>query len=212
MTSGTRQAATGAGRGPDHSAPRRAAAIATAVAVPLTVLLAFLLTRPGTRPGTSGQPGAASGTPRTGTGPVTVAAPEHADDATKAACVAVFARLPVQLGTLPARKTDSDSSFVAAWGEPATVLRCGVNRPGDLTPRSAALVVDVNGVQWLPKQAPAATVFTTIDRAVYIEVTVPSVRAFDPALSDAVRALPAVCAAQNASGTEPTTRLCTRRG
>lgn len=144
---------------------------------------------------------------------MTVAAPPSPNDATQAACVQVFAKLPVQLGDLAPRRTDTDSSFVAAWGDPAVVLRCGVSRPAALVPDASNFIISVDDVGWLPSQTKDADVFTSTDRAVYVEVTIPK-RIVDqplPTLADAVAVLPAVCLDQNPQGTVPTAKLCTRR-
>ncbi|MBV9821973.1 MAG: DUF3515 family protein [Actinobacteria bacterium] len=174
---------------------RRAAVIATAIAVPVTVLLAFLLS--------AGHPGGGSKpAPSSSVLPaVSVPAPPQPDDATQAACVKVFAKLPVQLGGLAPRRTDTDSSFVAAWGNPAVVVRCGVARSAIFGSPDAAQLVDVNSVLWQPDPQRDRTVYTTVDRAVAIDVTVPAGADQPlPLLAPAVAALPAVCTATDAAG------------
>jgi hypothetical protein len=168
------------------------------------VLLAFALT--------TGQ----QQKPKQSTGPlpgVSVAAPASPDTATQQACVKVFAGLPVELGGLAPRRTETDSSFVAAWGDPPVALRCGVVRPAELVPQSAELIIRVNEVDWLPHQLSDSTVFTTIDRSVYIELTVPKKQAAPPLpqVSNAVKVLPAVCQSQNSQGSVPAAKLCTNR-
>jgi len=142
---------------------------------------------------------------------VTVAAPPSPDAATQAACVRVFAKLPVQLGDLVPRKTDTDSSFVAAWGEPAIVFRCGVAKPAVLGSPQAAQLLDVNGVIWQPDPRRNATVYTAVDRSVYLEVTVPAGADQPlPLLAPAVQALPQRCTATDAAGhtTNPKLPVC----
>ncbi|HEY2765107.1 MAG TPA: DUF3515 domain-containing protein [Pseudonocardiaceae bacterium] len=56
----------------------------------------------------------------------------------------------------------------AAWGEPAVVLRCGVDRPAALTVTSRLL--DVSGVQYLGLPG---GVWVVVDRPVYVSVTLP---------------------------------------
>ncbi len=131
----------------------------------------------------------------------------------EADCVKVFAKLPVQLGDLAPRIVHSDSTFVAAWGDPAVVLKCGTPRPAELVGQSAALVIRINDVDWLPHQSGDATEFTAIDRSVYLQVTVPKRQSSDPlaVLSDAVKALSSVCSSQNSQGTVPEAQLCTNR-
>ena len=182
--------------------------IATALALPITVVLAFLLTAHGSGPrsGSTATPSATGPLPA-----VTVAAPPSPSAATERACIAVFAKLPVQLGTLAPRKTDTDSSFVVAWGDPAIVLRCGVAKPAVLGSPQAAQLLDVNSVIWQPDPQKTQTVYTTVDRAVYIEVTVPAGADQPlPLLAPAIQALPQLCTAADAAGntTNPTLPLC----
>ncbi len=142
---------------------------------------------------------------------VTVAPPPSPDTATQQACVKVFATLPVQLGTLAPRKTDTNSSFVAAWGDPAVVLRCGVSRPAILGNPQAAQLLDVNSVIWQPDPQKAQTVYTAVDRSVYIEVTVPAgVDQPLPLFAPAVQALPQLCTASDSAGntTNPKLPIC----
>ena len=178
------------------------------MALPITVLLAFLLTAHG-----SGHRSGASSSP-SGTGPlpeVTVAAPPSPSVATQRACVAVLAKLPVQLGSLAPRKTDTDSSFVVAWGNPAIVLRCGVAKPAILGSPQAAQLLEVNSVIWQPDPRKNQTVYTTVDRSVYIEVTVPAGADQPlPLLAPAIQVLPQLCTASDAAGntTNPKLPLC----
>jgi Protein of unknown function (DUF3515) len=177
-------------RAPGSSPARRAALIASAIAVPITVLLAFVLT--------AGHSSTSTAKPLPA---VTIVAPPTPTDAVTAACTKVFEKLPVQLGTLNPRKTDSDSSFVAAWGNPAIVIRCGVARPPAAAFSSGAQTLGIDDVLWLPQPQKSQVVYTTIDRSVSIEVTVPANQ--DQPLSllaPAVDALPAICTGQDAAG------------
>ncbi|MEO6704162.1 MAG: DUF3515 family protein [Jatrophihabitantaceae bacterium] len=170
--------------------------IATALALPITVILAFVLTahgRGGTAHPASSSPGPLPAVP--------VAAPPSPSTAVQAACVKVFAKLPVQLGQLAPRRTDTDSSFVAAWGQPPTVVRCGVAKPAIYGTAQAAQLIDVNSVIWQPDPQKAQTVFTAVDRGVYVEVTVPAGADLPlTLLATAVQALPATCTATDAAG------------
>lgn len=169
--------------------------IATAIAVPVTVLLAFLLSAGHT--GDTAKPAPSESVLPA----VSVPAPPAPDDATQAACVKVFAKLPVQLGGLSPRRTDTDSSFVAAWGNPAVVVRCGVARSEVFGTPEAAQLVEVNSVLWQPDPQRDRTVYTTVDRGVAIDVTVPAGADQPlPLLAPAVSALPAVCTATDAAG------------
>jgi hypothetical protein len=166
------------------------------------VLLAFAFTAERSR---SDQHPATTSGPLPG---VTVAAPPAPDKATQAACVKVFAKLPVQLGGLAPRRTETDSSFVAAWGNPAIVLRCGVSKPATFGSPAAAALVDVNGVLWQPDPQQKQTVYTSVDRSVYIEISVPANQDQPlPLIAAAVTALPQICTATDAAGNTTNSKL-----
>ena len=173
------------------------------------MLLAFLLTAhldSGSGSGAPAHPSSAGPLPA-----VTVPAPPSPNPATQTACVKVFAKLPVQLGNLAPRRTDTNSSFVAAWGDPAVVLRCGVAKPAVFGNPEAAQLLDVNSVIWQPDPQKTQTVYTAVDRSVYIEVSVPAdVDQPLPLLAPAVQALPQLCTASDAAGnaTNPNLPLC----
>ena len=141
------------------------------------VVLAVLLAHPGhhgkkspTQSGTAGP----SALP-----PIRVSAPP-ANAAADAPCTKLLATLPITLADLPGRPAQSTWTYVAAWGDPAVVLRCGVPRPAQLRPGSSNLDIAINGVLWLPIQLKDSTVWTSVDRAAYIEVTVPKSYAQPP--------------------------------
>jgi hypothetical protein len=107
--------------------------------------------------------------------------------------------------------------FVVAWGDPAIVLRCGVNRPASLKPGSDKDLIaggDLSGAYYDVTRAGAANVYTAVDRAAYVSITIPSAyQGADqlPALNRAIiTAMPkAVC---STDPQEPdVTKLCTRR-
>jgi hypothetical protein len=108
------------------------------------------------------------------TDPLPVSSVE-APGATTASCTALVAALPDPLGQLPRRQLaqgdDPLLAGVAAWGEPAVVLRCGVPTPAELT--CAAPVQVVNGVTWLLLGGAGATTYLAVDRAVRVALTVP---------------------------------------
>lgn len=85
------------------------------------------------------------------------------------ACDLVMDALP---GTVDRASAQVREPYLATWGSPAIVLRCGVNRPEDLRPTSRCDVID--GVGWFAEQLPDGWRFTTIGRSGYVEVTVPS--------------------------------------
>jgi hypothetical protein len=130
------------------------------------------------------------------------------------ACAKVTAKLPVQLGPLAPRIVHAPS--VVAWGDPAVVLACGVGRPADLKPGSSTQFVTAGpdaGPFYDVTSSHGANVFTTVDRAAYISVTVPAKYQganVMPPLSRAIAAaLPPVC---STDPNEPDpAKLCTRR-
>lgn len=189
---------------------RRNSLIAAAIAVPVTVVVAFALApRPHSDAGSSSDPNAVLP-------PLSIAAPAL-DGAAESSCAQVMSAVPVQLGPLKPRVVHSNppTALVVAWGDPAVVLACGVTRPSELAPDSAALLININGVNWLPVQKDKQTVFTSIDRAVYVQVTVPKAQSVQPLplIADAVsKVLPTVCQVQAPGQTAPPqSSLCTRR-
>lgn len=177
---------------------RRAAVISSAVAVPVAILLAFAFTA-GRTPDPSGPSNASAAA----LAPLTIGA-LPANPGADADCVKVIEKLPVTLATLAPRRVFSTSADIVAWGDPPVVLECGVPRPGGLTPGSAAFVVDVGTgagrtAEWFPVKSATGTTLTTIDRAVYVQVTVPSSRqtadVLAPLSAAIAAALPAVCQA-----------------
>lgn len=192
-------------------AHRRAALIATAVTVPFVVIAALAIAA------ISGS-GTPSSPPRSSAplGPVSVPAPPP-NQAADSPCTLLLGKLPLSLptggATLPGRPAQSSWTYVAAWGDPVVTLRCGVPRPPQLTPGSSAELVVAHGVAFLPVQHGDTTVWTTVDRVVYVEVSVPRVypQQVIAVLADAIlAAMPnAVCSADPA---EPDpNKLCTRR-
>ncbi len=99
----------------------------------------------------------------------------EAPGATTPACAAVTAALPGELGGLPRRQIehgdDPSLTGVAAWGEPAVVLRCGIPTPAELT--CTAAVQEVDGVAWLPLSTGGDTTYFVVDRSVRVALTVP---------------------------------------
>lgn len=167
-----------------------------------------------------------SSTPKSNTGTtaralpaVSVPAPPP-NPAADTPCTALLADLPTSIpasnGALAGRPAESTWTYVAAWGDPAIVLRCGVPRPAQLVPNSSALLVPVNGVSFLPVNGKKDNVFTAVDRAAYIEITVPTSYLQPPLgpLADGIsKALKAVCLPQAAPGQPAVdqSKLCSRR-
>jgi hypothetical protein len=91
----------------------------------------------------------------------------------QASCPAVMAALPLELTGELSRPVDSDSLFAYAWGEPPIVLVCGVDRPAGFD-RGASLI-QIEGVQWyVDTTDPDATVWTAVDRPVYVRISLPA--------------------------------------
>ena len=76
------------------------------------------------------------------------------------------------------RAVEPSSDLTAAWGDPAIVLRCGVERPAEYEPTS--LLGTYDGVDWLPVEADDGYVFYATGRVAWIEVRVPSAYAPEP--------------------------------
>jgi hypothetical protein len=94
-------------------------------------------------------------------------------------CTALLTALPADLtsgsGTLPRRAIADPAPLGAlAWGpgRDPVVLRCGMERPAELTPISELL--DVSGVRWLEiKGDDAKSTWYTVDRSIYVALTIP---------------------------------------
>jgi hypothetical protein len=116
--------------------------------------------------------------PAADTGPLALSAVE-APAARSAECTALVGKLPRELPsgdrTLRRRPlAEPAPAGAAAWGGntgEAVVLRCGLPRPGDLTPTSD--LREISGVRWLPVAGTDATTWYVVDRAVYVALTVP---------------------------------------
>jgi hypothetical protein len=83
----------------------------------------------------------------------------------------------------------------AAWGaEQPVILRCGLDRPAELT-RTAALL-EINGVRWLRLAGPDATnTWVAVDRPVYVALTMSDAAGTGP-LQDVSTAITATLPAQ----------------
>ena len=123
------------------------------------------------------------------TGAVRVELPKASSPAELTACANLVKALPADVEGGHRRGAVGLDSHVGqralAWGSPATVLRCGVAEPAaivvggpDYTPLSNQYVQigDATGtyqVNWLIEDHGDSVTFTTTDRAVYVEITVP---------------------------------------
>lgn len=102
-------------------------------------------------------------------GPLAVPAVDQ-PGATGKACTVLMAALPSDLSGQQRRTLADSQPGVAAWGDSAVVLRCGLETPDELTCSSA--LEQISGVAWLRLSDPSATTFIAADRAVRIAVTV----------------------------------------
>ncbi|SEC07694.1 Protein of unknown function [Amycolatopsis tolypomycina] len=152
-----------------------AAALAVALAVAVAV---FALTRP---------------SPDSLAGPLPlVAVPAPAAGAP--ACTTLLGAVPTELtsnGTALKVRTLASPAPPAtvAWGaEDPVVLRCGLDRPPELTPTAQLRLV--NKVQWLQVPGEGTSTWYVVDREVYAALTVPDSAGTGPlqAVSDAVAA------------------------
>ena len=90
-----------------------------------------------------------------------------------ASCPALMSTLTLELTGRPSRRVHSDSPYAYAWGDPAVVLICGVDRPAGYVVGASA--IQINGVQWyVDATKPDTTVWTTIDRPVYVQISLPA--------------------------------------
>ncbi|MDG4823534.1 DUF3515 family protein [Asanoa sp. WMMD1127] len=145
---------------------RQAALIATAVAIPLAVIVAlvsfwqFSPDEPAAAPPTPGPQA---------TTPVRMAAPALSPRA-ETLCRALLSQLPTTLRDRPQRPVTEGQEQNAAYGDPAITLACGIPAP---TFPPTDLVSLFDRVCWHAADKADATVLTTVDREVPIQVTVP---------------------------------------
>jgi hypothetical protein len=84
-----------------------------------------------------------------------------------------MSNLPFDLTGQPSRRVRSATPYAYAWGDPPIVLRCGVPAPAGFVVGAGA--IQINGVQWyVDTSDPGATVWTTVDRPIGVEVRVPA--------------------------------------
>ena len=108
------------------------------------------------------------------TGPLAVAAAPQ-PGASGRYCAELMPKLPEDLITQQRRPLIDAQPGVAAWGDPATILRCGLADPAELT-CAAQLTrftgADGAGVEWLRLEESDAVTYLAVDRPVRIAVTV----------------------------------------
>lgn len=94
-------------------------------------------------------------------------------------CKALYADAPQEVAGQDSILVKDDTAV--AWGAPAIILRCGVEKPDALDRASACY--PVAGVDWFSETTSDGFVFTTVGRRFYVSVEVPD--DYDPA-SDAL--------------------------
>lgn len=145
---------------------------------------------------------------------VSVSAPADTSAATVTICARVISALPLELAGLDLRRTESKppSPSIVAWGDPPIVLRCGVSRPRELNPSLTKQLFQIDGVLFLPDRGSSDTVWTVVDRSVYLDVTVPNSYRQPPLgpIADAIsKVLRKPVCVQDPSA--PRSQQCTRR-
>jgi hypothetical protein len=145
------------------------------VLVPVVVAAVVLTNVLGDDDGTAGGPARVDGStvPQRADLPVLPLDVPPVTPEADARCPALMSQLPLDLAGEPSRRVQSDSPFAYAWGDPPVALICGVDRPEGFAPDSA--LIQINGVQWFVDDSdPDTTVWTAVDRPVYVEVTLPA--------------------------------------
>jgi uncharacterized protein DUF3515 len=112
------------------------------------------------------------------TGPLALAGVD-APDAKAPACAKLVGSLPATLPSKDEELTrlslaDPAPPAAAAWagerGEPV-VLRCGLPKPAEYAP--TAQLRTISDVNWLPIEGEGASTWYTVDRPVYVALTIP---------------------------------------
>lgn len=161
---------------PARTAPedplRRVAIIAAAVLVPVVVAAVVLTKLLGADDGDPARVDATTSPQRADLPVLPLEVPPVTAEA-DATCPTLMEALPLELVGEPSRRVLSDSPFAYAWGEPPVALICGAARPAGFAPDSA--LYQINGVSWFVDDTdPETTVWTAVDRPVFVEVTVPA--------------------------------------
>jgi Protein of unknown function (DUF3515) len=107
--------------------------------------------------------------------PVGAAEPSSAD---REPCRDLLDALPDRVADQEVRTVEPKDAWAAAWGDPAIVLTCGVQRPQDF--KRVSTCTTVNGVDWfIPEEQllagePVDLTMTTVNREQYVEVLLPA--------------------------------------
>ena len=118
------------------------------------------------------------------------------EDGGSARCADVVAALPTTVAGGPARET-SGGPGTAAWGDPAVLLRCGVEPPGATTQPCVGVPGPLGEVDWIVlANDDSGSIVRTFGREPAVEVEVPATYgpapvSVLPELSEAVSLVPA---------------------
>ncbi|MFF3207142.1 DUF3515 domain-containing protein [Streptomyces sp. NPDC002962] len=111
-------------------------------------------------------------------GDTSAAVPSPSASVTKL-CRNLDEALPSTVDDLGRGDPSPASALTAGWGNPAIILRCGVERPEKMSDENAD-GVEVDGVGWLLEERDGGAFrFTTTLRRAYVEVTIPKDHAED---------------------------------
>ena len=162
--------------------------MATAVAVPVVIALLVLIRVLGPGDDDGGAAAVTGATPtQRDDSPVEVDTPPITP-AADAACPALMSTLPLEIAGESSRRVASESPYAYAWGDPAQVLICGAEPPAGFVV-GGPQAIEVNGVVWFVDTTdPTVNVWTTVDRTVPVQVTIPSSTDGSVALSPLVAA------------------------
>ena len=104
-------------------------------------------------------------------GPTPVPVPSPAPEVA-AACDPLIKAMPAKVLDAERRKTEPLSPLTTAYGDPPIEVTCGVSTPDGMA-EAQSQCFEVNGVGWFAKEVENGTIFTTIGRAIYLEIAVP---------------------------------------
>jgi hypothetical protein len=108
------------------------------------------------------------------TGSVRVDVPA-ASASVQRSCTRLSERLPDSLGDgLPRRATSPQSPLVAAWGDPAVVLRCGVPVDERYSPGDQLIHANSEIVGWWQRTEGKTVIWQTPANTVHVELRVPT--------------------------------------
>ncbi|NUS74127.1 MAG: DUF3515 domain-containing protein [Corynebacteriales bacterium] len=140
---------------------RSPATLATLVAVPLALIAGIVVYLNLREESSAEKPTTES------TAAISVPSP-----AANSACAPIVDALPATLHEKNRRLVRPRQAQVVAWGDPAIVLRCGVDKPSAWTP--TAQIIGVNGIEWVTETTEDGTIWTTVSLPVFVEITVPT--------------------------------------